>query len=363
MAKLEIKHLTKRFGKTMAVHALNLHVKDGELVVLLGPSGCGKTTTLRCVAGLETPDEGEVWIGDTLANKLPPKDRDVAMVFQTYTLYPHMMVYDNLAFPLKMRKMPKQQIDLKVKKIAEMLRIKELLDRKPAQLSGGQQQRVALGASIVREPKVFLMDEPLSNVDAKMRTQMRVEIKKLQQDLNITTLYVTHDQVEAMTMGDRVALMDGGVLHQYSTPSEIYSNPANTFVASFIGSPPMNLVNCSVIEREGLLILEFQNWSFTLEKNLAEMVCENAKGSELVVGIRPEDLKLHSHQERNRFKGKIYGFEFLGREFIVNVEAVGTILKVVTQDVSGFKVGDTAWVSFRTDKFRIFDKKSGVLVL
>jgi len=244
-----------------------------------------------------------------------------------------------------------------------MLRIKELLDRKPAQLSGGQQQRVALGASIVREPKVFLMDEPLSNVDAKMRTQMRVEIRKLQQDLNITTLYVTHDQVEAMTMGDRVALMDGGVLHQYSTPSEIYSNPANTFVASFIGSPPMNLVNCSVIEREGLLILEFQNWSFTLEKNLAEMVCENAKGSELVVGIRPEDLKLHSHQERNRFKGKIYGFEFLGREFIVNVEAVGTILKVVTQDVSGFKVGDTAWVSFRTDKFRIFDKKSGVLVL
>lgn len=362
MAKLVIKSLTKRFGKAVAVNGLNLHVKDGDFVVLLGPSGCGKTTTLRCVAGLETPDQGEIWIGDTLANNLPPKNRDIAMVFQTYTLYPHMTVFDNLAFPLKMRKVPKHEIDLEVKKATQMLGIRELLDRKPVQLSGGQQQRVALGAAIVREPKVFLMDEPLSNVDAKLRTQMRVEIKKLQQELNITTLYVTHDQVEAMTMGDRVALMDRGVLHQYSTPSDIYSNPANTFVAGFIGSPPMNLLECSLIERKRIFVLEFENWSFTLETNFAEMIGEKAKGSELVLGIRPEDLTLHSSKEQNAFECKIYGIESLGREFIVIVEALGTILKVVTNDISDFKVGDKIWISFRMDKCHIFDKNSGALI-
>ena len=248
MSKVKVVNLVKKFDKTVAVDGISFDVKDGEFIVLLGPSGCGKTTTLRCIAGLETPDEGEIYIDDKLVNDLPPKDRDVAMVFQSYALYPHMTVYGNLAFPLKMRKLPKDEIDKKVKEVAKLLNIDHLLDRKPRQLSGGEMQRVALGRALVRTPRVFLMDEPLSNLDAKLRVYMRAELKKLQRDLKITTIYVTHDQAEAMAMADRIAVMNKGKILQYSEPHDVYEKPANLFVAGFIGSPPMNFIKASIVE-------------------------------------------------------------------------------------------------------------------
>jgi len=257
LAGVRVVGLRKVFDKkTVAVDGVSFEVKDGEFVILLGPSGCGKTTTLRCIAGLETPDEGEIYIGDRLVNDLPPKDRDIAMVFQSYALYPHMTVYDNLAFPLKMRKYPKDEIDKRVKEVARLLRIEDLLDRKPRQLSGGQQQRVALGRALVRNPQVWLMDEPLSNLDAKLRVYMRAELKKLQKDLGITTIYVTHDQAEAMAMGDRIAVMDKGKILQYDEPHVVYEKPANIFVAGFLGSPPMNFVDATIVERDSQIILD-----------------------------------------------------------------------------------------------------------
>src|SRR6184192_4513501 len=246
MARVEIRGLHKEFEGTVAVENLDLEVKDKEFVVLLGPSGCGKTTTLRCIAGLETPSEGEIYIGDRLVNDLDPKQRNIAMVFQSYALYPHMTVYQNMAFPLENAKVPEREIVERVNRTARLLQIEGLLSRKPAQLSGGQRQRVALGRAIVREPTVFLMDEPLSNLDAQLRVVMRAELKKLQKDLGVTTIYVTHDQVEAMTMADRVALLNKGLLQQFDPPRIMYDRPANRFCASFIGSPAMNLCTLGV---------------------------------------------------------------------------------------------------------------------
>ncbi len=365
MAKLVIKNLVKRFGKTTAVNNLNLNIKEGELVVLLGPSGCGKTTTLRCIAGLETPDEGEIWIGDTLVNDLSPKDRNVAMVFQSYALYPHMTIYNNLAFPLKIGKVPRREIDVKVKKVAQMLDIGELLDRKPTQLSGGQQQRVALGAALVREPKIFLMDEPLSNIDAKLRVHMRAEIKKLQKDLGVTTIYVTHDQIEAMTMADRVALIIEGTLQQHGSPSDIYDHPTNTFVGTFLGSPPMNLIECSLIEMNGLLSLKFGGFVYKLNKNITGITEKKAEGSELVLGIRPEDLTLHLNQVEGSYEGKVSIIESLGRESVAYVGVGADILKIFVPKTLGssVKVGDKVWVSFDEDEVHIFDKKSGKILI
>ncbi|MGE5576921.1 MAG: ABC transporter ATP-binding protein, partial [Syntrophothermus sp.] len=243
MAKVVLEHLNKKFGNVTAVNDANLEIKDKEFVVLVGPSGCGKSTTLRMVAGLEEITEGNIYIGDTLVNDVPPKDRDIAMVFQNYALYPHMDVYNNMAFGLKLRKFPKAEIDRRVKEAAKMLGIENLLDRKPKALSGGQRQRVAVGRAIVREPKVFLMDEPLSNLDAKLRVQMRAEISKLHNRLQTTMIYVTHDQTEAMTMGDRIVVMKDGLIQQVGAPLEIYDHPVNVFVAGFIGSPSMNFIN------------------------------------------------------------------------------------------------------------------------
>lgn len=235
MAKVTVRNLTKKFGNVIAVNKVSLEVKDKEFLVLLGSSGCGKTTTLRCIAGLETFDAGEIYIGDTLVNELPAKDRDVAMVFQSYALYPHMTIFDNIAFPLKMHKVSRNEIKEKVRRTAELLKIDHLLDRKPKQLSGGEAQRTALGRAIVRDPKVFLMDEPLSNLDAKLRLHMRVELKKLQKELGVTTIYVTHDQVEAMTMADDIAIMNSGALQQVGDANEIFRKPGNLFIAGFIG--------------------------------------------------------------------------------------------------------------------------------
>ncbi|MBI3538182.1 MAG: ABC transporter ATP-binding protein [Chloroflexi bacterium] len=289
MANVTYDHVTKKFGEVTAVNDLNLDIKDKEFLVLVGPSGCGKTTALRLLAGLEDATDGAIKIGDRVVNDVPPKDRDIAMVFQSYALYPHMSVYDNMAFGLKLRKTPKPEIDRRVKQAADILGIGELLDRKPKQLSGGQRQRVALGRAIVREPKVFLMDEPLSNLDAKLRVQTRAEISKMHQRLQTTFIYVTHDQVEAMTMGSRIAVMRDGILQQLDTPQHLYDFPANTFVAGFIGSPAMNFFDATVVGSREEMKLETTGFKLPVAKDRRDKLAAYL-GKNVVLGVRPEDI-------------------------------------------------------------------------
>jgi multiple sugar transport system ATP-binding protein len=290
MANVVLKKLSKRFGDVVAVNDVNLEIADREFVVLVGPSGCGKTTTLRMVAGLEEISGGEIFIGDRVVNHLTPMERNIAMVFQSYALYPHMNVFDNMAFGLKMRKVPKEQREKQVKKAAEILGIEELLDRKPKQLSGGQRQRVALGRAIVRDPDVFLFDEPLSNLDAKLRVQMRIELKKLHERLLATVVYVTHDQVEAMTMGDRIVVMKDGIVQQVGSPLEIYNHPANRFVAGFIGSPAMNFVPCRLVEEDARYFIDSGDYKIAIPDFLSSKLSA-VKGNEFIFGIRPEHLQ------------------------------------------------------------------------
>jgi multiple sugar transport system ATP-binding protein len=289
MAGVTLRNLTKTFKNVMAVDNVNLEIKDKEFLVLVGPSGCGKTTALRMVAGLEEATAGEIFIGDRLVNDVSPKDRDIAMVFQNYALYPHMTVYKNMAFALELRKTPRAEIKQRVSAVADMLGLSQLLERKPKQLSGGQRQRVALGRAIVREPKVFLMDEPLSNLDAKLRVQTRAELIKLHRRLGITTIYVTHDQVEAMTMGDRIAVMSDGVVQQVEAPLTLYNQPANMFVAGFIGSPAMNFVPSRVVaDADGLVI---DAGSFKVQAPASRLEALRLYvGKEIVFGVRPEDI-------------------------------------------------------------------------
>jgi multiple sugar transport system ATP-binding protein len=290
MANVVLKKLSKRFGDVVAVNDVNLEIADREFVVLVGPSGCGKTTTLRMVAGLEEISGGEIFIGGRVVNHLTPMERNIAMVFQSYALYPHMKVFDNMAFGLKMRKVPKEQREKQVKKAAEILGIEELLDRKPKQLSGGQRQRVALGRAIVRDPDVFLFDEPLSNLDAKLRVQMRIELKKLHERLLATVVYVTHDQVEAMTMGDRIVVMKDGIVQQVGSPLEIYNHPANRFVAGFIGSPAMNFVPCRLVEEDARYFIDSGDYKIAIPDFLSSKLSA-VKGNEFIFGIRPEHLQ------------------------------------------------------------------------
>jgi multiple sugar transport system ATP-binding protein len=362
MVNIRLINLTKKFGATAALNNLNLEVKDKEFLVLLGPSGCGKTTALRCIAGLETPDSGEIYIGDNLVNDIPPKDRDIAMVFQSYALYPHMTVYDNLAFPLKMRKMARQEIERRVKETAKLLGIDALLDRKPKQLSGGEAQRVALGRCIVRNPKVFLMDEPLSNLDAKLRLYMRAELKRLQKELETTTIYVTHDQAEAMTMGDSVAIMNQGTLQQLSTPDQAYNKPANLFVAGFLGSPPMNFVDCTFSSINGG-ILDSGTFQLALPKNLADAVRGKISDSEVVLGFRPEDVTLHDKPTPNAIKADVYVCEPLGSEIIVDLKLGENLIKVKTSSDTDVKIGETKYITLNKEKMHIFDKKTGKVLV
>src|SRR6186713_2416331 len=293
LTTLSIRNLTKKYGHFAALENFSLEISSGEFMVLLGPSGCGKTTVLRCIAGLTDITSGEIHIGGELVNKLPPKDRDVAMVFQNYSLYPHMNVYDNIAFPLKMRKVQKKQIYDMVQKIADLLNISNLLQRKPKEISGGQMQRVALGRALVREPKVFLMDEPLSNLDAKLRMYMRSEIKKLQKKVGITTLYITHDQIEAMSMADKVAVMNGGLLQQVGKPQEVYNQPANTFVAGFIGNPSMNFLECDLVKDTTTVHFESDSISFTLPNtNTGIRSSSKPLPKRIIIGIRPKDIHI-----------------------------------------------------------------------
>jgi multiple sugar transport system ATP-binding protein len=289
MASVTYDHVTKRFGDVIAVNDLCIHIEDGEFLVFVGPSGCGKTTSLRLLAGLEEITSGNILIGDRVVNDVPPKDRNIAMVFQSYALYPHMSVYDNMAFGLKLRKVPKAEIDRRVKEAAAMLGIENLLDRKPKQLSGGQRQRVALGRAIVREPAVFLLDEPLSNLDAKLRVQTRAELSKLHQRLGTTFIYVTHDQVEAMTMGTRIAVMRDGILQQVDTPQRLYEAPDNVFVAGFIGSPSMNFFDATIVDVDGKLFVDGGTYRLPIPEERANAL-KPYKGKEVIFGIRPEDI-------------------------------------------------------------------------
>lgn len=289
MAGLVFKNVVKKYDQNVVVHDFNLEIKDKEFLVLVGPSGCGKTTTLRMIAGLEEITDGELYIGDRLVNDVAPKDRDIAMVFQSYALYPHMSVYENMAFGLKLRKIPKAEIDRRVKDAARILDIEHLLNRKPKALSGGQRQRVALGRAIVREPQVFLMDEPLSNLDAKLRVQMRAEISKLRHRLQTTMVYVTHDQTEAMTMGDRIVVMKDGYIQQVDTPMNLYNHPRNMFVAGFIGSPSMNFLKVRLIEEDGKLWCVNQALHLSPLEERREALAPYI-GKEIILGIRPEAI-------------------------------------------------------------------------
>lgn len=327
MASIKFDQVYKRFGETLVLKDLNLDIADQEFLVLVGPSGCGKSTALRCLAGLEEISAGQILIGERVVNDMPPKDRDIAMVFQSYALYPHMSVYDNMAFGLRLRKMPKQEIDRRVKEAAEILGIGHLLDRKPKALSGGQRQRVALGRAIVRDPAVFLMDEPLSNLDAKLRVQTRAEISKLHQRLGTTFIYVTHDQTEAMTMGTRIAVMRDGVLQQIDTPKNLYDYPANMFVAGFIGSPSMNFFEAKLERANGGLVVDTGAFALPLPKEKANAVSSHV-GKSIFFGIRPEDI--HDVQfvprgvsEEAKLQANASLVEVMGSEVFVYIERGG----------------------------------------
>jgi multiple sugar transport system ATP-binding protein len=290
MASITYNHVTKRWGDFTAINDLSIFIEDKEFLVLVGPSGCGKSTALRMLAGLEEITEGHIQIGERVVNDVPPKDRDIAMVFQSYALYPHMSVYDNMAFGLRMRKMSKQEIDQRVKEAADILKIEQLLDRKPRALSGGQRQRVAMGRAIVREPQVFLMDEPLSNLDAKLRVNMRAELVKLHQRLSTTFVYVTHDQVEAMTMGTRIAVLKDGILQQLDSPQNLYDYPANLFVAGFIGSPSMNFFEGRLSAEDGAVFVDMDSFRVQLPADKAAVLREKNPPKEIIFGVRPEDI-------------------------------------------------------------------------
>jgi multiple sugar transport system ATP-binding protein len=368
MASLTIKGLTKRYGETTAVENLDLEVKDKEFMVLVGPSGCGKTTTLNSIAGLIEIDEGEIWFGDELVAcpqrgifKIPQR-REVAMVFQDYAIYPHMTVFGNIAFPLEIRKVNKREIEARVKKTAQLLEIEEFLNRKPKALSGGQRQRIALGRAMVRNPKIFLLDEPLANLDAKLRVHARVELKELQQELGVTAIFVTHDQVEAMTMGDRIAVMNDGRLEQVGTPSELYHKPRNRFVAGFIGGPPMNMLEGRLAEKNGDLVIDLKFGIYELPKKARDLM-EKTTSSEVILGIRPEDVVITKESKRRRPEATVVYIEPLGKESNVHLEAGGNPLIAIRSSTQDLRAGDKVWLSFDEEKIHVFDQKSGEALL
>jgi multiple sugar transport system ATP-binding protein len=357
MATVTFDHMYKRYGEdVIAVNDLNLEIDDGEFICLVGPSGCGKTTALRCVAGLEEITDGRLLIGDRVVNNVAPKDRDIAMVFQSYALYPHMSVYDNLAFGLKLRKVKKDEIDKRVKEAAGILGLERFLDRKPKALSGGQRQRVALGRAIVREPSVFLMDEPLSNLDAKLRVQTRAEIARLHQRLGTTTIYVTHDQVEAMTMGDRIAVMRDGLLQQVGSPKDLYDHPSNVFVAGFIGSPAMNFATVKAAEGGDL---QLGGASLRLAGEPAKAAQQQPKGKDLLIGFRPEHLVLANGGDGLvRIPAKVDVVEYLGNDELIHAQAEGHEVVALISSDERVKVGDSVDFGIPIDKLHIFDPES-----
>ena len=367
MASLSLEHITKLYPNGFeAVKDFNLEIADKEFIIFVGPSGCGKSTTLRMIAGLEEISGGTLKIGDRVVNDVEPKDRDIAMVFQSYALYPHMTVYDNMAFSLKLRKTPKDQIDKMVREAAKILDLEKLLDRKPKALSGGQRQRVAMGRAIVRNPKVFLMDEPLSNLDAKLRVQMRTEISKLHQRLGATIIYVTHDQTEAMTLGTRIVVMKDGVVQQVDTPQNLYNEPGNLFVAGFIGSPQMNFLD-AVVEAQGQdAYLKVGDARIKLPAAKAKKVLDGGyAGKTVIMGIRPEDL----YDEEDRvaasdavLEAKIEVYELLGAEVFLYFTYAGANMTARVNPRTEARTGDTVKFALDVDKLHVFDKDTEITI-
>lgn len=363
MANVVLKDLTKTFKTVIAVNKVNLEVKDKEFLVLVGPSGCGKTTALRMVAGLEEVTDGEIHIGDRMVNDVSPKDRDIAMVFQNYALYPHMSVYDNMAFGLKLRKIPKQEIKKRVDETADLLGLKDLLDRKPKQLSGGQRQRVALGRAIVREPKVFLMDEPLSNLDAKLRVQTRAELIKLHRRLGITTIYVTHDQVEAMTMGDRIVVMCDGIVQQVDAPLHLYNHPENMFVAGFIGTPAMNFIDATIETENGSTYINTGSFKVMAPADKTERL-KPYVGRPVVFGVRPEDIfdqslsPLVKPTPDNTIKAVVDVMEPMGPVVTMTLNSKNAFLIATIDAETKAKEDEEIDLVIDLDRTHVFDKKT-----
>ena len=365
MASLSLKNINKTYANgVVAVKDFNLEVADREFIIFVGPSGCGKSTTLRMIAGLEEITQGELWIGDKLVNDVEPKDRDIAMVFQNYALYPHMSVYDNMAFGLKLRKIPKDQIEKYVNEAARILDIEHLLDRKPKALSGGQRQRVAMGRAIVRNPKVFLMDEPLSNLDAKLRVQMRIEISKLHQRLQTTIIYVTHDQTEAMTLGTRIVVMKDGLIQQVDTPQNLYDRPQNLFVAGFMGSPQMNMIDATVTRKGVDVYVSFGNNTIKLPEAKAKKLIDGGyEGKNVVIGIRPEDIHdeemFISNSPDSVIEATVKVYELLGAEVFLYFSVDETIdITARVNPRTTARPDDTLRIAFDMSKLHIYDKET-----
>lgn len=363
MASIRWENVTKDFGTVIAVNNLNLECEDGEFLSLLGPSGCGKTTTLRMTAGLETPTSGTIYFDGKPINHLSPRERNIAMVFENYALYPHKTVYKNISYPLELLKMPKEEIDKKVQHVAKLLEIDMLLDRLPRQISGGQKQRVGIARALVREPVAFAMDEPLSHLDAKLRAYMRAELKRLQKDLGITTVFVTHDQLEAITMADRVAVMDLGVLQQHGTPHELFEQPANVFVAKFIGEPPMNLLPCELKNKAGDLYLVGEGLDVKLPAALRQKAEQQASGDKMLLGARPQHMLIHRQGEvqengRNIVPGTVYITEPLGAEQLVRVRVGKELVQILTSDDFRVDLDEQVYLEIPSDRFFLFDAKT-----
>ncbi|OQX61020.1 MAG: glycerol-3-phosphate ABC transporter ATP-binding protein [Anaerolinea sp. 4484_236] len=361
MSSVTYDNVTKRFDEVIAVNKLNLAVKDKEFLVLVGPSGCGKSTALRCLAGLETISEGNIKIGGDVVNDVAPKDRDIAMVFQSYALYPHMTVYDNMAFGLKLRKHTKEEIERRVQDAAEILGIQDLLDRKPRQLSGGQRQRVALGRAIVREPKVFLLDEPLSNLDAKLRVQTRSEITKLHKRLGTTFIYVTHDQVEAMTMADRIAVLNFGVLQQVDTPQKLYDTPDNLFVAGFIGSPAMNFFNAQIRQEGNDILVDADSFTVTVPED-RKAPLQNYIGKSIIFGLRPEDIHDPHYAPPGitpqEIEAEVDVTELMGNEIFLYLKSGKHNFIARVDPRTKARMEDTIKIAFNMDNMQVFDKET-----
>ena len=362
MARVRIEGITKTYGSKRALNGMSFDAKDGELVALLGPSGAGKTTTFRIIAGVETSNSGNIYMDDVLINDVSPKERDVAMVFQSYALFPNMNVYRNLAFPLKMRGFKKDKIDERVKETAKMLRIDHLLEREVTYLSGGERQRVAVGGAMVRKAKLLLLDEPLTNLDAKLRAHMRLELRKLQKEIGQTTIFNTPDQLEALTMADRIAVVKDGKVQQYDTCLNVYNNPKTTFVADFTGSPGMNLVDCLYKEKDGSAILANDGLAFDITQN-RELVKQKASGDELVVGIRPADLSIAKERRAaNDIPGEVYVVEPTGFTQIIDFKVGSQIMKIETLAALKCDLGDKVFVAPNMSKLHVFDKKTGEII-